>query len=45
MMVLARPAFLRHMIAEGMARYERIQKKYIIKGNAISGYGIYATRQ
>jgi hypothetical protein len=38
-------AFLRLMIAEGMARYQRIQKKYIVKGNAIAGYGIYATRQ
>ncbi len=38
-------AFLHHMIAEGMARYERIQKKYIVKGNAIAGYGIYATKQ
>jgi hypothetical protein len=38
-------AFLRLMISEGMARYERIQKKYIVKGNAIAGYGIYATRQ
>ncbi len=36
--------FLRHIIFEGMARHERIQKKYIIKGNAIAGYGIYATR-
>jgi len=38
-------AFLHHMIAEGIARYERIQKKYIVKGNAIAGYGIYATKQ
>lgn len=38
-------AFLHHMIAEGMARHERIQKKYIVKGNAIAGYGIYATKQ
>ncbi|MEO7531178.1 MAG: SET domain-containing protein-lysine N-methyltransferase, partial [Sediminibacterium sp.] len=37
--------FLQHMIAEGKARHERLQKKYIIKGNAIAGYGIYATRQ
>ncbi len=37
-------AFLSHMIAEGIARHQRIQKKYIIKGNAIAGYGIYATQ-
>jgi hypothetical protein len=36
--------FLQHMIAEGMARHQRMQKKYIIKGNAIAGYGIYATK-
>ncbi|MFZ4058060.1 MAG: SET domain-containing protein-lysine N-methyltransferase, partial [Ferruginibacter sp.] len=35
--------FLRHIIAEGMARHQRMQKKYAMKGNAISGYGIYAT--
>ncbi len=34
--------FLQHMIAEGMARHARMQKKYIVKGNAIAGYGIYA---
>jgi D-alanine-D-alanine ligase len=37
--------FLRHIVAEGIARHQRIQKNYIIKGNAIAGYGIYATRQ
>jgi len=36
--------FLRHIIAEGITRHQRIQKKYIIRGNAISGYGIYATK-
>lgn len=41
---IGQEGFLRHMIAEGMARYERIQKKYIVKGNAIAGYGMYATR-
>jgi D-alanine-D-alanine ligase-like ATP-grasp enzyme len=38
-------AFLQHMIMEGMARHQRTQKKYTVKGNAIAGYGIYATRQ
>ena len=41
---IGQAAFLRHMIAEGVARHQRIQKKYIIKGNAIAGYGIYATK-
>ena len=36
--------FLQHIIAEGMARHLRQQKKYIVKGNAIAGYGIYATQ-
>jgi D-alanine--D-alanine ligase len=36
--------FLRHIIKEGMARYGRRQKKYVMKGNSIAGYGIYATR-
>lgn len=36
--------FLQHIIAEGISRYERKQKKYAVKGNALSGYGIYATR-
>jgi D-alanine-D-alanine ligase len=36
--------FLRHIIKEGMARYSRKQKKYIMKGNSIAGYGIYATQ-
>ena len=38
-------AFLQQMIAEGIARHNRLQKKYSIKGNAIAGYGIYATQQ
>ncbi len=41
---IGQEGFLRHIIAEGMARHERMQKKYILKGNAIAGYGIYATR-
>ncbi len=42
---IGQQGFLNHMIAEGIARHERMQKKYIVKGNAISGYGIYATKQ
>jgi D-alanine--D-alanine ligase len=36
--------FLRHIIKEGIARHARMQKKYIMKGNSIAGYGIYATQ-
>ncbi len=34
--------FLRKIIAEGIARHRRKQKKFVMKGNAIAGYGIYA---
>ncbi|MCW3090272.1 MAG: protein-lysine N-methyltransferase [Ferruginibacter sp.] len=34
--------FLRHIIAEGIARHMRLKKRYIMKGNSIAGYGIYA---
>jgi D-alanine-D-alanine ligase len=36
--------FLQKIIEEGMARHQRNQKKYTMKGNAIAGYGIYATQ-
>ena len=35
--------FLRHIIKEGITRHGRKQKKYVMKGNSIAGYGIYAT--
>lgn len=34
--------FLERIIIEGIARYQRKQKKFTIKGNAIAGYGMYA---
>lgn len=34
--------FLERIIIEGMARHQRKQKPYNIKGNSISGYGIHA---
>jgi D-alanine-D-alanine ligase-like ATP-grasp enzyme len=37
-------AFLHKIINEGIARHAEKQKKYIIKGNALSGYGIYAAK-
>lgn len=36
--------FLRHIIKEGITRHSRRQKKYVMKGNSIAGYGIYATQ-
>ncbi len=36
--------FLKHIVAEGIARHQRKQKPFVIKGNAISGFGIYASR-
>ncbi len=39
---IGQEGFLRHIIAEGMARHQRGQKKYVMKGSAIAGFGIYA---
>lgn len=36
--------FLEQIINEGIARHQRKQKPYYIKGDSIAGYGIYATR-
>ena len=36
--------FLRQIIAEGIARHRRRLKKYVLQGNAIAGYGIYASQ-
>lgn len=36
--------FLRHIIAEGIARHRRKIKPFTMKGNSIAGYGIYASR-
>jgi D-alanine-D-alanine ligase len=41
---IGQAGFLRHMIAEGIARHRRKLKPYIMKGNSIAGYGIYARR-
>jgi D-alanine-D-alanine ligase len=37
-------AFLENIISEGIYRHRQKQKKYCLKGNAISGYGIYANK-
>jgi D-ala D-ala ligase C-terminus/SET domain len=36
-------SFLQQIINEGIARHARKQKKYKIKGNAVAGFGIFAT--
>ena len=41
---IGKSGFLKHIIAEGIARHKRKQKAYAMKGNSIAGYGIYATR-
>ncbi|MCX8019790.1 MAG: SET domain-containing protein-lysine N-methyltransferase [Chitinophagaceae bacterium] len=41
---IGQAGFLKHIIEEGLARHRRNVKPFTIKGNAISGYGIYATR-
>ena len=41
---IGKAAFLQQIIAEGIARHRRKQKPYLMKGNAIAGYGIYASR-
>jgi len=41
---IGQAGFLRHIIAEAIARYKRKQKIFEIKGNSISGFGIYAKR-
>jgi hypothetical protein len=41
---IGQAGFLRHIIAEGIARHKRKMKPYVMKGNSIAGYGIYASR-
>jgi D-alanine-D-alanine ligase len=41
---IGQAGFLQKIVAEGIARHKRKQKKYIMKGNAIAGYGIYSTQ-
>src|SRR5207342_369948 len=41
---IGQAGFLKKIIDEGMARHQRRQKKYTMKGNAIAGYGIYANQ-
>lgn len=41
---IGKEGFLQHIIQEGIARHQRKQKPYRMKGNSIAGYGIYASR-
>lgn len=41
---IGQAGFLQKIVAEGIARHQRSQKKFTMKGNAIAGYGIYATQ-
>jgi D-alanine-D-alanine ligase len=41
---IGQAGFLRKIIEEGIARHQRQQKLFVMKGNSISGYGIYAKR-
>lgn len=39
---IGQAGFLHHIIREGINRHKRKQKKFYLKKNSISGYGIYA---
>jgi D-alanine-D-alanine ligase-like ATP-grasp enzyme len=41
---IGQAGFLKHIIKEAIARHQRKQKSYEVKGNSISGFGIYANR-
>src|SRR4030095_6127343 len=41
---IGQAGFLRHIIGEGIARHKRHKKPFVMKGNSIAGFGIYASR-
>lgn len=41
---IGQDGFLRHIIKEGIARHQEQKKPFVMKGNSIAGFGIYATR-
>ena len=41
---IGQDGFLKHIIKEGIARHQRGKKPFVMKGNSIAGYGIYASR-
>lgn len=42
---MGQTGFLKHIIEEGIERHKKKQKAFIVKGDSISGYGIYANRK
>lgn len=42
---IGQSGFLKLIIDEGIARHQKKQKAFIVKGDSISGYGIYANRK
>ncbi len=42
---IGKKGFLKHIIEEGIARHRRKKKPFVMKGNSIAGYGIYASRE
>ncbi len=41
---IGQEGFLKHIIAEGIARHKKKQRKFVVRGNSIAGYGIYANQ-
>lgn len=41
---IGQAGFLKHIIREGIARHRRQLKPFVMKGNSIAGFGIYASR-
>ena len=39
---IGQAGFLKKIIAEGITRHHKKKKKYVMKGNSIAGFGIYA---
>jgi D-alanine-D-alanine ligase-like ATP-grasp enzyme len=42
---IGQEGFLKHIIKEGIARHKRKLKPFVMKGNSIAGFGIYAARK
>ena len=42
---IGQQGFLKKIIEEGILRHQRRLKKYLVKGNAIAGFGIYAAAE
>jgi len=40
---IGQAGFLQRIIAEGMARHARRRSRYVLQGNALAGYGIFAS--